>query len=143
MQRRTKKRRHSCPTSRTVRQYTERWRSPAIQQPFQRSTEHDPASDNNGRSINSPSDNDTRRASHPNVDIPTPTTDDSGYTEATAFFIQTAIDQSRRAITTTNNLVEFIKYNVNDMLWWMKLYRIIFIIKEIINIIKLIYSIIL
>ncbi len=96
---------------------------------------------NNRGGINSSSDN---VSSSNNIELDLPSeqpTDD--YAEATGYFIRTGIDYGREAIRETHNLVEFVKSNVNEMLFWSRLYRYIYIIKEIVNIIKIIYELLL
>ena len=96
---------------------------------------------NNRGGINSSSDN---VSSSNNIELDLPSeqpTDD--YAEATGFFIRTGIDYGREVIRETHNFVEFTKRNINEMIFWSRLYRYIYIIKEIVNIIKIIYELLL
>ncbi len=97
--------------------------------------------DNNNRTVNEPGSINNGNSSHTNIHVSSEhTTDDNEYAEASGFFIRGAIDTAKSTIEQTTELIEFIKYTVKDFLWWARIYRTIFIIKEVINIIKILYE---
>ena len=69
--------------------------------------------------------------------------DDSTYVDATNYFIGAGIETARKTYTATTDLSEFIIKNVQEWLFWAKLYRWFFIIEKTFIILKLISDIIL
>ena len=97
--------------------------------------------DNNNRTVNESGNINDGNSSHTNIPVSSEhTTDDNEYDAATSYFIRGAIDTTKSTIEQTAELIEFIKYTVKDFLWWARIYRTIFIIKEVINIIKILYE---
>ncbi len=62
------------------------------------------------------------------------------YTTANNFFIAGAIEAVRKGYQNTTDCIEFITTNVKEQLFWLRIYRYLFIIEKIIFIINIIWQ---
>ncbi len=76
-----------------------------------------------------------------NIDVDNAATTE--YADATNYFIGVGVEAARKGYTTAADLIEFITINIKEFLWWLRIYKWLYVIKEIITILKILYNIIL
>ena len=69
--------------------------------------------------------------------------DEDIYATATSYFITSAIEAGRKGYQSTADCIEFIRVNVNEQLFWLRVWRYCFLLEKLVIIIKIIYEMIL
>ena len=62
------------------------------------------------------------------------------YNNAINFYIATGIQAGRKIYSTADNFTQFIINTTNEWLLWMRIWKWLFLIKEVLNIINIIYK---